>query len=619
MFENYVCQGVNTFFMKKIFVIAISLLFVGVAFSQPIDTARFRLDFTPSLQNFHKITQPALIPDEMPEPVNFEYEIAPQAIDLSFSPAPIKPVKFPGDVMKKLYRNFLKVGFGYPVTPLGELCIHNFDNSKFSYGLNVNHISGWAPPIGKEMKKYAYAPFSDTRVLLFFNTFFKNQTLYSSVGYNHEVAHLYGFSKDLGFDAKYYEKSERFDLKNNFHHLYAEVGVRSNFAQEEAKLKQDVRLNYDFLFGEKPYVDQEHHIGITSTFAYDFMFKKLNGFLRPQLDFNTDYYIHNWSNSYKLVCKPEPCPDSQQFSGTYNSFKIEFIPTAKFAVREYHVRLGMGIPIINILDINMKGDVKCPVYPVAEVQLGIVPGVLSIYAGVDGEAKYNSLKDLLYENPFVKKGLDSLRFSKTQISVFGGVKGNILRKLNYHISARYSRTKDMAFFFLDTASLLKNQFEVVYSNVDFVNVCANLNWQVVNKLYLNLEANYWGYFNLNNIEKPWYKPNWEVALSGKYYLKEKFIFDANMKLGFGRYALMPYLNAEDIIAYKIDKMKPVLNFGVGFEYLITKRFSFFAMVNNIGAQYFSKYYDFKNIGFNAIVGITYSFGDESLRKVKNVR
>jgi len=583
--------------MKKLFVITISMLFMGFVFSQPIDTARFRLDFTPKLQNFNKITQPAVIPEETQEPLDFEYEIVPQLFEQPFSPVPIKPVKFPGDVMKKLYRNFIKIGFGYPITPIGELCIHNFNHSKFSYGLNANHISGWAPPIGKKMKKYAYHPFSDTRILLFFNTFFKNQTLYSSVGYNHEVAHLYGFNRDLGFDSHYYKKSYRDSLKNNFHHLYAEVGIRSNFAQEEPKLKQDVRLNYDFLYTYKK--DMENYIGLTSTFGYDFMFKKLNGFLHPQLDFNLSFYNHKWNNKKNIS----------------NSYKIEFVPTVKFAVREYHIRLGIGIPIVN----SLNGKAKCPVYPVAELQLGILPGILSLYAGVDGETKYNSLKDLLYENPFLKPGIDSLRFSKTQISIFGGVKGNIVKKLNYHISARYSRTNDMKFFLLDTNSLLKNQFDVVYSKVDFVNVCANLNWQVVNKLYLNLEANYWGYFNLNNIEKPWYKPNWEIALSGKYYLKEKFIFDANMKLGFGSYALVPRLDTSGKTIYEKKSMKPMLNFGLGFEYLITKRFSFFTTINNIGFQHFSKYFDFKNVGFNAIAGITYSFGDESLRKAKNVR
>jgi len=604
--------------MKKIFVITISFLIFCNIFSQPVDTAKFRLDFTPKLESFQKITQPASIPETLQEPVYFEYEIVPQSIELTFSPVPFKPVKLPGEVMKKLYRNFLKVGLGYPVTPLGELCIHNFDNTKFSYGLNVNHISGWAPPIGKTMKNYAYAPFGDTRTLLFFNTFFKNQTLYSSVGYNNEVAHLYGFSRENTPDSLhyYYDKSNRDSLKNNFHHVHAEVGLRSNFVQEDAKIKQDVRLNYDFIHTYRK--DMENSIRLASAFAYDINFNKLNGFLRPQLDVNVDYYMTDWHR------------EAQGAKKSFNSFKLEFVPTVKFAIREYHLRVGLGLPIINSFGANLQGDAKCPVYPVAELQLGIVPGILSIYAGIDGNTKYNTLKELLYENPFLKSGLDSLQFSKTQISIFGGIKGNLVKKLNYHISARYSHTKDMAFFFLDTTSLLQNQFDVLYSNVNLLNVCANLNWQVVDRLYLNAEANYWGYFNLNTIEKPWYKPTWEVAFSGKYYLKEKFIFDLNMKLGFDSWGVRyisddeisridPLLHPYDMMIapnYLLVKIKPVLNFGVGFEYLVTKRFSCFAMINNVGFQHFSKYYDFNNLGFNAIIGVTYSFGDESLRRGK---
>jgi hypothetical protein len=138
----------------------------------------------------------------------------------------------------------------------------------------------------------------------------------------------------------------------------------------------------------------------------------------------------------------------------------------------------------------------------------------------------------------------------------------------------------------------------------------------VEKLYLNLEANYWGYFKYEKyIDKPWYKPMIEVAFAGKYYLKEKFIFDLNMKLGFGSYAFVPKL-IDNEIKYFTEIMHPVLNFGAGFEYLITKRFSCFATVNNIGLQNFAKYYDFKNVGFNAIIGLTYSFGDESLKRQK---
>ena len=99
-----------------------------------------------------------------------------------------------------------------------------------------------------------------------------------------------------------------------------------------------------------------------------------------------------------------------------------------------------------------------------------------------------------------------------------------------------------------------------------------------------------------------------------------------MALSFDRWAFMPLQASAEAIAenseisagndYVIAKMKPILNFGVGFEYFFSKQFSAFARINNIACQYYSKYYDFPSFGINALVGVTYSFGDESLKKLK---
>ncbi|MEG1555895.1 MAG: hypothetical protein RR356_04135, partial [Bacteroidales bacterium] len=168
--------------------------------AQIIDTAHFRLNYVPQLLNFQKINQQAPIIDTIKDQVQFDYYITPQRIDITFLPSPINAAKIGPEVTNKIYRNFLKIGFGYPLTPLAELSVHNTNNTKYSFGLNFHHFSSWAPPIGKTQKKYAYAPTSNTRILLFFTRFFKNQTLYSSIGYNHELANLYGYNRDLGYD-----------------------------------------------------------------------------------------------------------------------------------------------------------------------------------------------------------------------------------------------------------------------------------------------------------------------------------------------------------------------------------------------------------------------------------
>ncbi len=586
--------------MKRWILFAIVVLAAATLTAQPIDTAKFRINFTPQLMNFPKFNSNAEILDTNTHSVTFDYYIVPQRQELSFEPSPLKPAKLPKEVMQRLYRNFLKVGFGYPVTPLVQLNVHNFDNRKYSYGLNVNHFSAWAPQIGKKMKEYPYAPVSDTKAQFFFKRFFRNQTLYSSAGYNHQLATLYGIVKtDTTFNYDpYYTKDYKDSLNNSFHHAYATVGIHSNYVLEDRRLKYDFRLDYDFIYNFRK--DMENHVAISSYLSYDARFLKISGFQNYRIDINVDYYNNKWGNETSLS------------NFTNNSFQVEFVPKAQFTIEEYHLLVGAGIPIAHS---TLSEKALFPIYPVVELQLGLVPKMMNIYVGLDGKTEFNSLESLLYENPYVKPNLDSLRFTRTQIAVYGGIKGNIVRKLNYHISARYELRKDMAFFLVDTTAPLYNQFNVIYSEkANVLNVCANLNWEVVNQLFLNLEGNYNGYYGLS-IEKPWYKPTWEVSFDGKYFHKELFMIDFNFDLSFDRWAYSP-LGGDN---YYIKKMKPLLNFGLGFEYFISKQFSAFATVNNLVGQHYAKFYDFKSFGVNVLFGVTYSFGDESLMNKRKRR
>lgn len=613
--------------MKRIVLLAGALFCAAALHAQVVDSAHLLINYVPKLTNATKINQQAEIVDTAQEKVEFRYYITPQKPELTFSPTKITVSKLSPEYQERYYRDYLKVGFGYPVTPLAELSVHNTRNAKFSYGLNFHHFSSWAPPIGKEQKKYAYAPTSDTRLHLFLNRYFKNYTFYSSLGYNHELANLFGFNRDWGIDDYYYSKAYRDSLNNSFHHAKAELGIRSNFTTEDRKVKEDARLNYDFVHTH--WKDEEHNLGLKGMVAYDARFLRISGYQHYQLNLDFDYYNNAWGDSLTLGAEMN---NEHKVRRVDNSFKLEFRPTMNFTIKEYHILLGVGVPVL-----MANNKAQCPVYPVAELQLGLVRGLLSIYAGVDGKSQYNSLRDLLYENPYVKPQLDSLRFTKTQISIYGGIKGNIVKKLNYHISARYSYARDMSFFMLDTNSLLKNQFDVVYAErVNMLNVCANLSWETLDHLFLNLNANYWGYYFSDKYEHPeyaWYKPTWDIGFEGRYILNKKFIFDLNAKIGFGRWALVPKTAVDEatgetyIASYEAENdlkknakgekwLKPVLNFGVGFEYLINKQFAAWAAVNNIGCQYASTYYSFNNFGINVMAGITYSFGNEPLKTPK---
>ena len=79
------------------------------------------------------------------------------------------------------------------------------------------------------------------------------------------------------------------------------------------------------------------------------------------------------------------------------------------------------------------------------------------------------MKELLYENPYYSPtftGFDIPDFTRTRINIYGGIKGNLVKKLNYHISARYAFVQDMAFFQLNPTYLLRNKFLVLYNDVN---------------------------------------------------------------------------------------------------------------------------------------------------------
>ncbi|MBO6079372.1 MAG: hypothetical protein J6P54_00205 [Bacteroidales bacterium] len=630
--------------MKKITILVFMVFCASLLQAQVVDSAQLLIKYVPKLTNSNKINQQAVLRDTVVgEEVEFNYVIAPNKPDLNFEPGDMQVGKLNPEVKERYYRNYIKLGFGYPITPLAELSMHNCQNQKYSYGLNFHHFSSWAPPIGKEQKKYAYAPTSDTRVNLFFNRIFKNHTLYSSVGYNHELANLYGYSTDwvrpelYANPDYYYSKEYRDSIKNNFNHVHAEVGFRSNYSEEEKRLKEDVRVNYDFL--RTYWRNVEHGVGLHGMLAYDAKFMKISGYQHYQLDIGLDYFNNIWSDSI-----PMGTDGSLLKRRSNNSVMFELKPTVRFSIREYHLVVGLGVPIL-----NQYNKTQCPIYPVAELQMGLIRNVLNLYVGVDGKSEYTSLKNLLYENPYVKPDLDTLRFTKCQLSIYGGVKGKITQKLNYHIAARYSYRRDLPFYLLDTTSLLKNQFDVVYAKKGTeLDVTANLSWEAINHLYLTLTGRYhdffflegYDWFNSDNITggKPLYIPRWEIGFEGKYILNNKFIFTANAKVGLDRWVVVPtYKQNVDAygnpvgpatLVYNVENdikrnegdsktVKPVLNFGLGFEYLISKQFTAFANINNIGCQYATNYYGFNNFGINAIVGITYSFGNEAIKPIKS--
>lgn len=571
--------------MKKYGLVFILSMLGATLFAQ-VDTAYMRREYTPTLQSFQKINQNAEINDPEAEAVTFDYYITPKAYDVSFTPTPIKPAKLGDEFLDPLYRNYLKVGFGTTLTPLLQFYAHNLRSKKMSYGINIDHLSHWA-----KIKGYGPTGASDSKIDLGFKYFFgKDYTMDIRAGYNHLLNHYYGFQTD---SVVYTRKDAQF--RNEFHAASASVKFGSNYTVEDKRLKQNYHIKYDFITGL--HQDKEHGVKFNSDWAYDVRWMKISGSQNYKLKFDFEYFQNNI---------PKMTMDMPPYSRS-NRFLIGATPLISTNIKEYHINVGINLAgvIDKTTDSNYR---RFKIHPIVELQLGIVPGIMNIYANITGKTHYTSYLDIIRNNPYVIPDLWDLRYTDDLFEINGGLRGNLFKKFNYHLGVSYTYCDNALFFVLDSTGYA-NRYRVFFDKGSYLKLNGNFNWEVITSLMLGLDVNYQRYW-LKKTEHAPYTPNLEFKLFARYRYKDLFTlsFDSYMAF-FNKAAVL----ADDIHFYN---MKPYLDFNLGFEYHITRNFNAFLNLNNIACLRNAQWFNYPTYRINGMVGISYSFGKEKVKEEK---
>jgi hypothetical protein len=248
---------------------------------------------------------------------------------------------------------------------------------------------------------------------------------------------------------------------------------------------------------------------------------------------------------------------------------------------------------------DIRGDDVAPhIYPDAYLQIGVVQGILVPYLGADGKLQVNNYRTVIEENPYI---MPALSVSNTSHNLRGyvGLKGSLSQTVSYDLRASYSLISKMPFYVNDTSDALGNTFGVTYDDVSLTRIRGELGIRPSERLDFLLQARY-DQYDLDELEKPWHKPEITASLVGRYNLRNKILLDASLNYLGDRFAPATYLDPEMV------KLKGFIDLNLGIEYRYTKLLSAFLRLNNIlGArQYFWNHYP--AVGFNAMVGFTYA-------------
>lgn len=488
--------------------------------------------------------------------------IQPRVIETNFKTQQIQPAKMVNEPLSKLYYSLIKAGFGNYTTPYGEIWLNNLRSKEYIYGFHYKHFSS-----NYTSDKLGFAGFSDNDINLYSKKFYKKHVLSGDLNYYRNVSHFYGYPDSLKstFPETVAVSKQRF---NTFE---GKINLKS-FYTDSNKVNHDIRLNF-YNISDK-FGTAENNILADAMLNLFVSKEKLNVYVA------TDYY--------NTKCKTD----------TVNDFIFRLAPYFEAGGNKWHVDLGLNVAIDKFSDTTAKFYFS----PKLNVHYNVYNNFVIPYAGLGGGLEKNSFRSLTTANPFI---ISNPAYINTfnAYTVFGGLRGVLSSKTSYDSRVSYGNYKNMAFFLTNYDSTLSNKYNVSYNDVKMLQVNGQLKYQLKEKINVIAKGNYYKY-SLDSNAYAWYKPDFDITLSGFYNLKSKIIMKVDL------FYIAKQWSQQRVLENGIPKMqavqlKGIADANVGAEYRYSKMLSFFVNFNNIGNMRYYRWEKYPTQRFNAMLGLTF--------------
>jgi hypothetical protein len=522
--------------------------------------------YEPTISDAFKINSNPVIIDSVVEIPDLIYIVTPRRLNTSFQVEPINAAKMVGEPLTKLYKSYLKLGFGTYTTPLGEYTFNNLRSKDHSYGLRLKHISSTG-----QMDTVGNSGYNNNEADIYGKQFVDNFILFGGLNYKRKMVHYYGFNP-----AKYNDTVQEKNIKQVFSLIGFNAGYASNLT-DSSKLNHTVKISYNNLTDY--YKTKETKFTINGGIEKEAKFLKLANSQMLQIFANADVY------------------KNQSRNDTSSATAIDLYPQISTYYKEFRIILGLKSTFqLDTIDyLNF--------YPQVDVEAFLVKNIVVAYVGITGGLERNSFKTLSDENPFIVSTIPE-GFTNTKYKLYGGLKGAISSFATYNFNLNSSVIDNMPFFVNDTTSFLKNRFTVVYDDVKLINFNGQIATQIREKLKVLFRADFYQY-TMDKELKPWHKPNAKATIGINYNIKNKLIFTAEVVAYNTMYAKTYSLGSKPVVEAK--KLYGFVDMNFGFEYRYTKILSAFLMFNNIEGERYIRWNDYPTHRFNFMGGITYAF------------
>ena len=482
------------------------------------------------------------------------------------------------DKLDKLYPGYLKLGLGNYTSPLGEFYFNSTRDRRMNYGVHLKHFSSW-----RDLEGLGPSAFDRSSGKIFGEFFTSDFKIESELSYLNNGYHFYGITDTTDF-------LQGDTLANRVQHLGGFFKIGNFESKDSAKLLWTAKIgNYYTNEFQRPWdnIGDKHARNNNFFVGANFQYKK--GKNLYDLDFNWLY------NRYQFGEDDPSLPISERQDD--RNALVNLRPTISTYGDKWKVVYG--------LDINFdfpKKDKIFKVVPVVEAKYSLFNDMFIPYVGINGGVTQNTFFTLNRMNPYMYSGQELL--NETLYNFYGGIKGTLSKTISFNVAVHYRDYTNKALFVNEQAYSDLNRFDVVYDNISAFGGSGSISYQKNEKLKIDVMAEYNRYTTENEIYA-WHLPELKLTARGSYNLYDKLYAKLDFTLESGRKSPVYLFNqADDDIPVDLGL---IADGNIEFEYRYNSRISAFLQFNNVAAQKYDRWYNYRVQGFQVLGGVTFGF------------
>lgn len=478
----------------------------------------------------------------------FQYEVPQQTLSYTYNSVPIRPLAIGREDQVLPFQNYIKAGFGNLSSIYLDGGVATHKPGVYEGALHIHHLSQKGGVVNRQSSrseldasgKYYTGGHALGAKL---NVFRRGNTFY---GYDHEQ---YQFTKGM------------------IQQAFVGAGIQlsaENTTANKLNIHYKPTVGFNAFSDKYNATERSFNFDVPASWAMDSTVSFMLGVKGSLVQFKND-------------------------SGTVSNNYFQINPAVHFNFPSAVLHIGVSP--------TFAKDNKTYFLPDIYARFVGLRNNVSVTAGWKGELVQNTYQQLSTKNPFMSNMLPVMQ-SKTD-QVFAGLEAVLGGQLSFNATVSWRQWRNMPLFVNDYASSADGRmFKTVYdANVQALSLDGGIRYQLGKTLEIGASGTWYNFIKKTN--KVWGEPMVRIGGLLKWQPMDKLQLNVTADFWDGMYAL------DENEANK--KLPAFLDLSAGAEYNIVPRLSVFLQLNNILGTQYERWYQYPAYGFNILGGLRFKF------------